>query len=320
MKLSPEKCTAFHIIFTKDSWYMSEPLLTLNNGKCIPPAHAARKITYLGAEILPWKGLDINNIEDEFRIILTKIKRLALKPFQKATLISTYIVPHFLHRLSVAAPTMSVLRRLDQQLKIFFTYRNLQPTDFYTVVRRMEDSRYQNLNLTSLSIGYKFLCNQDPIIQTLATESGLEKHLQLLARSARINLPITLQDVTAYKREKKRELVNWASLNTQGKSVKNLTNDQIGNAWLYDPKLLKPGQFITALKMRSDTAANRVALHGARPDLNCRKCRSEKETLGLCAYTKHQSIHRHDEIKDLILDTTIKRTNSPTARWWKTQT
>jgi len=80
-----------------------------------------------------------------------------------------------------------------------------------------------------------------------------------------MNLPVTLPlDIIAYKRrEKKRELGNWASLNTQGKSVKNLTNDKIGNAWLYDPKLLKPSQFITALKMSSNTTANSVALHRA---------------------------------------------------------
>jgi hypothetical protein len=73
MKLSPGKCMTFHIISTKDSWYMSEPILTLKSGECIPPAHAARKITYLSAEIWPWKGLD-SNTEDKFRTILMNIK------------------------------------------------------------------------------------------------------------------------------------------------------------------------------------------------------------------------------------------------------
>jgi hypothetical protein len=74
MKLPPRKCMAFHIISTKDSWYMSEATLTLKSGECIPTAHAARKIKYLGAEIWPWKGLDSGNIEDEFHTILTNIK------------------------------------------------------------------------------------------------------------------------------------------------------------------------------------------------------------------------------------------------------
>jgi len=52
---------------------MSEPILTLKSGECIPPAHAARKITYLSAEIWPWKGLD-SNTEDKFRTILMNIK------------------------------------------------------------------------------------------------------------------------------------------------------------------------------------------------------------------------------------------------------
>jgi len=96
---------------------MSEPILKLNSGECIPPAHAAKKITYLGVEILPWKGIDSGNTEDEFRTTLVNIKRLALKPYQKVTLISTYTVPHFLNRLSATTPTISILRCLDQELR-----------------------------------------------------------------------------------------------------------------------------------------------------------------------------------------------------------
>jgi hypothetical protein len=259
----------------------------------------------LSAEIWPWKGLD-SNTEDKFRTILMNIKWLALKLYQKATLISTYIVPHFLNRLSVAVPTISILRQLDQELwttikKIFHLPQSTANGLLYCSKRDggLRIPKFKLLTVsTSLSIGYKFLRNQDLIIQALAKETSLEKCLQQLARSARIHLLITLPHViTAYKRrEKKRELSNWASLNTQGKSIKNLTNDQIGNAWLYNPRLLKPGQFTTALKMRSHTTANRVALHRVRPqpDLNCRKCCAKNETLGhilgLCVYTKHQYV------------------------------
>jgi hypothetical protein len=112
--------------------------------------------------------------------------------------------------------------------------------------------------------------------------------------------------------EKKRELHEWALLSSQGKAVKNFVGDKLGNAWLYDPRMLKSGQFITAWQMRSNVAANKVALDRARslPDLNCRKCWAEEETLGhilgMCLYTKKQRIHWHDEIKDFILDLTIK--------------
>jgi hypothetical protein len=96
---------------------MAEPHLTLHNGQNIPPAHAAKRITYLGTEILPWRGLDNNNTEEEFHTTLIRTKRLALKPAQKITLISTYNVPHFLHILSVIIPTISMLKRLDRELR-----------------------------------------------------------------------------------------------------------------------------------------------------------------------------------------------------------
>jgi hypothetical protein len=66
-----------------------------------------------------------------------------------------------------------------------------------------------------------------------------------------------------------------------------------------------------ALKMRTNTTAR------PQVDLNCRKCGIYKETLGhilrLCIYMKAQKTHRHDEIKDLVLDTVIKRENQAVA-------
>jgi hypothetical protein len=81
---------------------------------------------------------------------------------------------------------------------------------------------------------------------------------------------------------------------------------------LYNPKLLKPSRFITALRMRTKTAGNKVALNRAVPqkDLMCRKCKAQLETLGHilgnCTFTKPQRIRRHDQIKDLILDKVSK--------------
>lgn len=120
----------------------------------------------------------------------------------------------------------------------------------------------------------------------------------------------------AYKlRAKRQELAKWASLGSQGKSVASLTDDTIGNAWLYSPSLLKPCRYITALQMRTNTCANRVALNRAvpQPDLSCRQCRSKLETLGHilgeCTGTKARRIRRHDEICDLVVDKLRKQGN-----------
>ncbi|GJQ78142.1 hypothetical protein Trydic_g15967 [Trypoxylus dichotomus] len=165
-------------------------------------------------------------------------------------------------------------------------------------------------------------------MQALAEDTGMVARLKRLANSVRVNWPLqSLKDIQSYKRRaKKTELAGWAELNTQGKSVQSLTDDPIGNAWLYKPQLLQPCRFITALKMRTNTTANRVVLAraGPIPDPNCRKCRTQKETqghiLGQCVYTKPDRIRRHDEIKDFIVaqihksDKRVAITKEPVVR------
>jgi hypothetical protein len=118
MKLAPRKCTAFQIFKTRDTWYMAESQIKLNNGRVIPTADAIKRIPYLGTEILPWKGLDTNNIETEFRTILTRMKLLALKPMQKITLLTAHTLPNYLYKLSIIVPTISLLRKLDLELRL----------------------------------------------------------------------------------------------------------------------------------------------------------------------------------------------------------
>lgn len=106
---------------------------------------------------------------------------------------------------------------------------------------------------------------------------------------------------------KKQGLVTWGKLTSQGKGVKAFTNDKAGNAWLYDPGLLKPGRFITALKMRTNTTANKTVLHraGRVGSASCRKCKSQPETLahilGQCTIMKEQTIRRHNELLDFVI-------------------
>jgi hypothetical protein len=273
MKLAPEKCIVFQIVKTRDTWYMTDPQIKLNNGGIIPTADAIKRIPYLGTEILPWMGLNTNNIETEFCTMLIRIKRLALKPTQKITLLTTHTIPHYLYKLSIIVPTISLLRRLDLELcgavkDILHLPQSIANGLLYCskqdgglTIPKLEVL----ITSTSLTTGYRFLDNQDPIIQTLSAENSLEKHLEALAKAARINLLIRLpQDICAFKRrEKKRELHEWALLSSQGKAVKNFAGDKLGNAWLYDPRMLKSGQFITALQMRSNVAANKVALNRA---------------------------------------------------------
>jgi hypothetical protein len=121
----------------------------------------------------------------------------------------------------------------------------------------------------------------------------------------------TLTDIK--QREKKADLCRWAALKSHGKAVKTLTDDRIGNAWLFNPALIKPNRYITALRMRTNTAGDKMALNRIKPqvDLTCRKCRVQRETLGhilgQCTSTKSQRIRRHDEIKDFVLEKIIEK-------------
>lgn len=150
--------------------------------------------------------------------------------------------------------------------------------------------------------------------------------LRRLASSARLQWPLTLNEIRAYKkREKSQELAKWASLGSQGKSVAALTDDRIGNRWLYEPTLLKPCRLLTALRMRTNTCSDKAAMNRAEPqvDVMCRQCGSQIETLGhilgQCTSTKPARIHRHNEICDLVVEQLRKQsgvavTREPTVR------
>jgi hypothetical protein len=85
-------------------------------------------------------------------------------------------------------------------------------------------------------------------MEAVADESGMKKRLAQLARGARIAWPIeNATAIDSFKaKAKKEELRRWASLPAQGKSVRALTDDRIGNSWLFNPSLLHTSRFITA--------------------------------------------------------------------------
>jgi hypothetical protein len=177
-------------------------------------------------------------------------------------------------------------------------------------------------------MGIKFKNNPDPVMRAIYDESGLDIKLQKIAKSARIQWPIRrLRDIEKYKsQEKKRETKQWAQLKSQGKAVHAFTENKVGNAWLTNPEILRPSKYITALKMRANIAGDRAALTRAKikDDINCRKCHTQKETLGhilgQCIFTKKGRIRRHDCIKDYILQEVVDKdkeaivTNEPTLR------
>lgn len=322
MNLSASKCATFHITHKNQSWSVADPGLTLQSGERIPHCGAGGRFTYLGVEISPWAGIDIKSVGSSLESTLLRVKRLALKPHQKVQLISTYLIPHYLYQLGMAVPSVTAIRQLDQAIRvvikdIFHLAQSTTNSLLYCAKRDggLGFPRLETLVVgATLRAGSKFVNSTDPAIRALAVGAGLVDRLTRLARGARLTWPVSAEQIRAFKlRAKKQELQTWASLGSQGKSVASLTDSKTANAWLYNPSLLKPSRYITALKMRTNTCQNRVALNRAapQPDLQCRQCKSRLETLGHilgeCTSTKLRRIRRHDEISELVMQKLTKQ-------------
>jgi hypothetical protein len=321
MSISATKCAAFHIRPTKDSWVVADPGLALRSGEEVPFWGPGTSLSYLGVKISPWAGIDISGLRAHLAATLRRVKSLALKPHQKVDLISTYLVPHYLYQLVVATPTTTLLRELDQELRvvvkdIFHLPHSTTNGVIYSGKRDggLGFPKLETLvTASTLRMGLRFMSGPDPVQRALGVASGLEGRLKRLATAQRLNWPATEADIRQFKLgAKKRELEKWASLGSQGKSVAAHTDSRLSNAWLFDQTLLKPGRMITALQMRTNTCADRVAMcrAKARTDPTCRQCKSPLETLGhilgQCRATKRRRIRRHDEIRDLIVDEVTK--------------
>lgn len=129
---------------------------------------------------------------------------------------------------------------------------------------------------------------------------------------------------------KRQETERWSQLKSQGQGVADFSKDLIGNAWLYNPALLRPSRFLDALRLRTNTFGTRIALRRANQQIStqCRRCNAELETLGhilgICTHTKPQRIRRHDDkntedmkIKNFLAEKLVKNCTvfkEPTVR------
>ncbi|KAG7196443.1 hypothetical protein KM043_018829, partial [Ampulex compressa] len=317
MAISAPKCASFQVVPTKDSYYIKDPGLRLNGGESVPFANAETRLTYLGINITPWIGIDLGDLRSELNSATRRIKQLALKPHQKTQLLSAYLIPHYVYRLVLGVAPVTYIRALDRDLRVTIKeILHLPPSVSNGILyagKRDGGLGFPKLETicvsSSLKSGLTFLQSPDPAVQALAQVTGLENKLKSQAKAVRLAWPIiSVKEIDKWKADmKKRELEEWGKCVAQGKAVANTKDDRIGNAWLYKPWLLKPGRFLTALRLRTDTAGTRVAMNRATPQLDtkCRKCKTLPETLahviGQCTYTKAARIRRHDSIVNLVM-------------------
>lgn len=316
MALSIDKCAAFEIKTTKDNWYVVNPRLQSRNGDDIGYLGPNDPMTYLGMQITPWSGVVTRHSVDKLRLALVNINRLALKPHQKVELLARYVLPHFIYAFTVGTIGPTEIKSVDQALRKAvkqYLHLPLSTADglIYTA-KRDGGLGFPKLGIvitsSSLKAGWRFLHSDDPAIRAICLGSGLEKRMKRLAHVAKLGWPIqSTKEVDSFKHKaKENERKQWAALPSQGKAVNAFKGDKAGNEWLYRPTLLRPSRFITALKMRTNVAANKVSLNRATKtgSILCRHCKALPETLGhilgQCTYTKSLRIKRHNDIRDFI--------------------
>lgn len=324
MKISAPKSVAFEIVPTKDSWCVVDPGLRLRQGGAITYAGPDHSLKYLGVKVSPWVGVDVSDLRTHFSKTLEDTRKLPLKPHQKLHLLKTYLIPHFTHRLVSSLPSIAELRALDLEIRgCVKQILHLHPsTADGMLYSKPKDG---GLGIPCLEVGIvcsalkmaiKTRQSDDPTLQAL--DPNLMERMERYIRSIRIS-ELTVKAVNSYARRVYSARVGqWSNLPVQGRAVKSLTGDRIGNSIFYDPSLLKPCRFITALRLRSNTGGNRTNLSKIRPlqSVQCRRCGFQRETLGhilgQCLHTKAARIRRHDAIKDFICDS-VTREGDKTA-------
>jgi hypothetical protein len=198
MSLSVLKCTAFSIKTSKDSWHVQDPNLISISGEEIPPLRADATTHYLGGTFSPWKGLRKDKLETELSDTLQRVERLSLKPHQKAQLITTYIIPHYLHTLILEITPITTIRNIDQEIRrvIKNIYHLPQCTANGLLYCGKQNGglgipKLERIVISaSLKMGLKFKNNPDPVMQAIYQGSNLDERLQKAAEIARIQWPI----------------------------------------------------------------------------------------------------------------------------------
>jgi predicted transcriptional regulator len=230
MCIAAEKCASFEIRPTKDSWYITNPDLSLTNGDKIPNSAADSSQSYLGGHISPWSGLHYKDLVDRLASTLERCRSAQLKPHQKLSLTNSHLIPHFLHKTVTATPPIHTIHAMDQiirnHVKVVLHLPMSTPNGLLHCSKRDGGLGIPKLEVqatsSALKQGRTLLNSLDTAIHALLQETKLEQRLQGLAKAMRLQWPIlNFRVIDAYiKRMKADELKAWSQLQTKGRKVR----------------------------------------------------------------------------------------------------
>jgi hypothetical protein len=327
MNISGEKIQMFLVVAKKDTWFVKDSKIRLNNDN-IPAVDPDKAFRCLGAKMGPWKGVHCGVIVPEILNVVRRVRKLSLKPCQKLELLVNYIFPRCLYNLLMSPPSDSVLKLLDsevrQEIKAIFHLMSSTATGFFYAPKSCGGLGVPNfehiIEPGTFKNGIKMKESIDPAVSNLINEL-IEMKLRKIANSLRINWPATLEDIEKSRRRIKANYIRqWVELRSQGQGVIDVSRNSVANVWLKEYNLLRPFRFIDALRLRTNTFGTKTVLARAdnEIDVTCRKCRAQPETLlGLCQYTKGLRIKRNDEVKSIFADSLSKNNEvfvEPTLR------
>jgi hypothetical protein len=186
----------------------------------------------------------------------------------------------------MATPPISTIRAMDQtirnHIKVVLHHPMSTPNGLLYCSKKDGGLGIPKMEAlptsTMLNHGITLLNSLDKAAHALLKETKLELRLQNLAKAMRLSWPIlNFCVIDSYKKSQKtNELKQWSQLHSKEKGVTSFTDDRNGNAWLYNPSLLRPSRFLTALRLRGGMTRDKVTINKMVPQSNvkCRKCRT----------------------------------------------
>ena len=103
--------------------------------------------------------------------------------------------------------------------------------------------------------------------------------------------------IDAYKRRMKvDELECWNQLQSKGRGVTAFTDDRNGNAWLFNPNLIKPSRFPAALRLTGGMTSDKATMNKVVPQPMLNAGSAEPATKLLHIYLDNASIQKYNEL------------------------
>lgn len=156
-----------------------------------------------------------------------------------------------------------------------------------------------------INVKRAILNSSDENIHSFAIATDLPEEIAREAEHFKIKIP---ESVKRGAKWRQLETNRWRNLPVAGKGHRAFSF-KWSNSWLKtDHNYFEEGDFITGLKLRTDTYSRRVtfARAGNTADTTCRRCRSAPETIGhisgQCPAMKGYRITRHDGLCGIVSD------------------